>query len=155
MSEAKLLHFLPDIKALLAFTSSIIHPIGYHSQLQQPVPNPFSKYFHFMPKPWHKVEVWTNHFVEIIAPFMLFSPFRKWRIAGGLIQIIFQLVLISSGNLRYVLHYLSCSNRLLFFFVMVDFWFSSFLNWLTIVSIKNCLFFKNTFFLYMLPTCDQ
>lgn len=68
----------------------------------KPVPNSFSPYFHFMPKAWHRFEVWSNHFVELLAPFMLLMPFREWRLAGGLIQIIFQLVLISSGNLRYV-----------------------------------------------------
>ncbi len=62
-----------------------------------------------MPKWWHRFEVWSNHFVELVAPFLLLMPFRQLRVAGGLIQIMFQIVLISSGNL-------------------------SFLNWLTIVS---------------------
>jgi hypothetical protein len=52
----------------------------------QPVPNPFTRYFHFMPSAWHRVEVWVNHFVELVAPFLLLVPFRKWRLAGGLSQ---------------------------------------------------------------------
>ena len=48
--------------------------------------------------------------MELVFPFLLLVPFRKLRLAGGLIQIMFQLVLISSGNL-------------------------SFLNWLTMVSV--------------------
>jgi len=67
----------------------------------QPVPNPFTRYFHFMPKAWHRFEVWSNHFVELVAPFLLLMPFRSLRLAGGLIQIMFQFILISSGNLRW------------------------------------------------------
>ena len=82
----------------------------------QPVPNPFTKYFHAAPKAWHKFEVLTNHFVELVAPWLLIIPGlpRQWRIAGGLIQLVFQNVLISSGNL-------------------------SFLNWLTAVPAIWCL----------------
>ena len=76
----------------------------------QPVPNPLTRYLHWMPKWWHKGEVLTNHFVELVAPWLLIVPGlpRSWRLFGGVTQIVFQLVLIMSGNL-------------------------SFLNWLTIV----------------------
>ncbi len=82
----------------------------------QPVPNPLTRYFHRMPKAWHKFEVLINHFVELVAPWLLILPGigRKWRIIGGLIQLTFQFVLISSGNL-------------------------SFLNWLTLVSLAGRL----------------
>ena len=33
---------------------------------------------------------------------MLLTPVRKWRLIGGLVQIVFQTILISSGNLRSV-----------------------------------------------------
>jgi len=100
----------------------------YYFYETQPVPNPFSRYFHFMPKAWHKFEVWTNHVVELVAPFLLLSPLRKWRITGALIQIIFQLVLITSGNL-------------------------SFLNWLTIVPAILCL--DDVFLTNNLPSFAQ
>ncbi len=76
----------------------------------QPVPNPLSRYFHWMPRWWHKGEVLANHFVELIAPWFLILPSipRPWCICGGLTQIVFQLILIMAGNL-------------------------SFLNWLTMV----------------------
>ncbi|KAL9179644.1 hypothetical protein ACHAXT_008934 [Thalassiosira profunda] len=93
----------------------------------QPVPNPFTRYFHFMPKAWHRFEVWSNHFVELVAPFLLLIPNRNCRLAGGLIQISFQLILISSGNL-------------------------SFLNWLTIVPAIFCL---DDAFLASLPSLVQ
>jgi hypothetical protein len=76
----------------------------------QPVPNPLTRYLHWMPQWWHKGEVLANHFVEVVAPWLLILPGipRSWRLAGGMTQIIFQLILILSGNL-------------------------SFLNWLTMV----------------------
>eukprot|EP00585_Thalassiosira_rotula_P004627 CAMPEP_0196135298 /NCGR_PEP_ID=MMETSP0910-20130528/3988_1 /TAXON_ID=49265 /ORGANISM="Thalassiosira rotula, Strain GSO102" /LENGTH=694 /DNA_ID=CAMNT_0041395419 /DNA_START=322 /DNA_END=2406 /DNA_ORIENTATION=+ len=94
----------------------------------QPVPNPFTRYFHFMPKAWHRFEVWSNHFVELVAPFLLLMPFRSLRLAGGLIQIMFQFILISSGNL-------------------------SFLNWLTIVPAIFCL--DDAFLVNNLPSLVQ
>jgi len=94
----------------------------------QPVPNPFTRYFHYMPKAWHRFEVWSNHFVELVAPFLLLMPFQNLRIAGGLIQIMFQTILISSGNL-------------------------SFLNWLTIVPAIFCL--DDAFLIRNLPNALQ
>ena len=81
----------------------------------QPVPNPFTKFFHMAPKPWHKFEVLSNHFVELIAPWLLIAPWigRKWTIVGGMIQLLFQSILITSGNL-------------------------SFLNWLTMLPAIYC-----------------
>ena len=82
----------------------------------QPVPNPLSRYYHWMPKFWHKLEVWINHFVETVAPWLLIVPGLpvSWVRAAGLIQLTFQSILISSGNL-------------------------SFLNWLTMVPAVMCL----------------
>lgn len=85
----------------------------YNHYETQPIPNPLSKYFHLAPKWWHRFEVIVNHFVELIAPWLVLLPFRQWRIAGGIIQIMFQAVLILSGNL-------------------------SFLNWLTAVPALFC-----------------
>ncbi|CAF0703841.1 unnamed protein product [Brachionus calyciflorus] len=79
----------------------------------QPVPNPLSFYLHKEPESIHKFEVLSNHFIELIAPFLVLMPFRPMRLVGGAIQIIFQAVLILSGNL-------------------------SFLNWLTILPAIAC-----------------
>ncbi|KRX01187.1 hypothetical protein PPERSA_03691 [Pseudocohnilembus persalinus] len=83
----------------------------YHYQTQ-PIPNILSYYLHFLSEFWHKFEVLGNHFVEILAPFMLFFN-RKLIMIGGLIQIAFQCTIILSGNL-------------------------SFLNWLTIAPAIFC-----------------
>ncbi|MCH7505368.1 lipase maturation factor family protein [PVC group bacterium] len=84
----------------------------YHFETQ-PIPNPLSRFLHFMPSWFLKSGVVMNHFVEIVAPWFLFWP-RRLRIVFGLIQIGFQITLIVSGNL-------------------------SWLNWLTLVLCIPCL----------------
>ncbi|XP_055892157.1 lipase maturation factor 1-like [Biomphalaria glabrata] len=85
--------------------------MNYHYETQ-PVPNPMSYLMHQSPEFFHKFEVLCNHFVELIAPFFLLIP-RRTCMIGGAIQILFQVVLIISGNL-------------------------SFLNWLTILPSLAC-----------------
>ena len=97
----------------------------------QPIPNPLTKYFHQMPKVWHRCETVMNHFIELVAPWLLLLPpsgvlqslgmagrgpllLQTLRRIGGLIQLTFQCILITSGNL-------------------------SFLNWLTMVPAILCL----------------
>jgi hypothetical protein len=80
--------------------------LDYHYETQ-PMPNPLSWCFHWMPAWTHRGGVAFNHFVELVAPFAYFLPQPVATIAGCL-TIAFQLLLIFSGNL-------------------------SFLNWLTIV----------------------
>ncbi|XP_064630133.1 lipase maturation factor 1-like [Lineus longissimus] len=87
--------------------------MNYHYETQ-PVPNPIAYYMHQEPEVMHKIETSVNHFVELVAPVLILIPFRPLCIAGGLIQILFQVLLIISGNL-------------------------SFLNWLTILPSLCCL----------------
>jgi hypothetical protein len=78
----------------------------------QPNPSPISWVLHQAP-PWvHTGGVLVNHFVELVAPFLVFGPRRARRIAGACF-VLFQVTLIVSGNL-------------------------SFLNWLTIVPALAC-----------------
>lgn len=74
--------------------------LKYHYETQ-PSPNPLSWYFHHMPLWVHKAGVLFNHFVELIVPFGFFGP-RNIRIAAALITIVFQSVLIFSGNLSWL-----------------------------------------------------
>ncbi|XP_027885122.1 lipase maturation factor 1 isoform X2 [Xiphophorus couchianus] len=85
--------------------------MDYHYETQ-PVPNPVSYYLHCSPWWFHRFETLSNHFVELIAPFFTFLG-RRLCMVNGAIQILFQVVLIISGNL-------------------------SFLNWLTIVPSLAC-----------------
>src|SRR4029077_13928604 len=63
--------------------------------------------FHALPLAVHELGAAFNHLVEVVAPFGLFGP-RRVRHVAGVLVVVFQFVLILSGNL-------------------------SFLNWLTIV----------------------
>lgn len=72
----------------------------YHYQTQ-PVPNPFSHLFHFNPDGIHVFETLSNHLIELVLPWLLLFS-RPYRIFGALIQIIFQAVLICSGNLSFL-----------------------------------------------------
>ncbi|XP_039990697.1 lipase maturation factor 1 [Xiphias gladius] len=85
--------------------------MDYHYETQ-PVPNPMSYYMHRSPWWFHRFEALSNHFIELIVPFFTFLG-RRMCMVNGAIQILFQVVLIVSGNL-------------------------SFLNWLTIVPSLAC-----------------
>ncbi|XP_074179191.1 lipase maturation factor 1 [Rhinolophus sinicus] len=78
----------------------------------QPVPNPAAYFLHRSPWWVHRFETLSNHFLELVVPFFLFLG-RRMCVLHGALQILFQVVLIISGNL-------------------------SFLNWLTIVPSVAC-----------------
>jgi hypothetical protein len=67
----------------------------------QPIPNPLSWYFHWMPASVHHAGVVINHVVELAVPFGFFAPSPVSAIAG-LATIAFQLTLIVSGNLSWL-----------------------------------------------------
>jgi hypothetical protein len=73
----------------------------YYHYETQPMPNPLSWYFHWLPQPVHRFGVLFNHFTELVVPFAYFAP---WRIAGvaGLITIAFHLWLTASGNFSFL-----------------------------------------------------
>jgi hypothetical protein len=78
-----------------------------HHYETQPLPNPLSWLLHQGPPWFHKIGVLWNHVTELIVPFFLFGR-RRLRLVGASLLMVFQLMLIFSGNL-------------------------SFLNWLTLV----------------------
>uniref|UniRef100_A0A8C3R5V4 Lipase maturation factor n=1 Tax=Cyanoderma ruficeps TaxID=181631 RepID=A0A8C3R5V4_9PASS len=85
--------------------------MDYHYETQ-PVPNPVSYFMHRSPWWFHRLETLVNHFIELLVPFFLLLG-RGMTILHGLLQILFQVLLIISGNL-------------------------SFLNWLTVVPSLAC-----------------
>ncbi|XP_008631826.1 PREDICTED: lipase maturation factor 1 [Corvus brachyrhynchos] len=85
--------------------------MDYHYETQ-PVPNPISYFMHRSPWWFHRFETLVNHFIELLVPFFLLLG-RRMCILHGLLQILFQVLLIISGNL-------------------------SFLNWLTMVPSIAC-----------------
>jgi hypothetical protein len=89
----------------------------------QPIPNGLSRWFHFLPRWILEGGVLMNHLAELVAPWFVFGPRRARHIAGA-VMILFQAVLIASGNL-------------------------SFLNWLTLVPVLAC--FDDSFWERILP----
>ena len=85
----------------------------YYHHETQPMPNPFSWYFHHLPKPIHRAGVGFSHFVQLIAPFGLFVPQGIIPAVSGALIILHQLMLIVSGNY-------------------------SWLNWLTVILAFTC-----------------
>lgn len=94
----------------------------YHFETQ-PIPNPLSRWFHFLPRWILNGGVLFNYLAELVAPWFAFYP-RVARHVAGVIMVSFQLTLILSGNL-------------------------SFLNWLTIIPALAC--FDDTFWARLLP----
>ena len=76
----------------------------YHFETQ-PVPNPLSWFFHHLPPFILRAGVAFNHVAELIFPVLVFSPF-KYRRIGAVGIVIFQFMLILSGNLSW-LNYLT------------------------------------------------
>jgi hypothetical protein len=67
----------------------------------QPMPNPLSWYFHWLPSTVHHGGVIFNHIAELVVPFGYAAPQPVAAIAG-LLTIVFQLTLIVSGNLSWL-----------------------------------------------------
>ncbi|CAK0789536.1 unnamed protein product [Prorocentrum cordatum] len=74
----------------------------------QPIPNPWSRAFHTLPRPALLFMTACNHVIELVAPWLLLVPWTPAQATFGAAHIVFQFSLILTGNL-------------------------SFLNWLTIV----------------------
>ncbi|XP_060028669.1 lipase maturation factor 1 isoform X9 [Erinaceus europaeus] len=85
--------------------------MDYHYETQ-PVPNPAAYFLHQSPWWVHRFETLSNHFLELVVPFFIFLGRRMCALHGAL-QLLFQAILILSGNL-------------------------SFLNWLTMVPSFAC-----------------
>ncbi len=74
--------------------------LEYHYETQ-PMPNPFSWYFHWLPVWIHKTGVLFNHFTELVVPFAYFAPSPISAVAG-LITLFFHSWLFASGNFSFL-----------------------------------------------------
>jgi len=63
----------------------------------QPMPNPLSWFFHHLPRPLHRLEVFGNFAAQLVLPFGLFLPQPVASIVAVL-MIATQLYLVASGN---------------------------------------------------------
>ena len=67
----------------------------------QPMPNPLSWHFHWLPEWVHHGGVLFNHFVELAVPIAYFLPQPIATVAGTL-TILFQVILMVGGNLSFL-----------------------------------------------------
>jgi hypothetical protein len=74
--------------------------LDYHFETQ-PMPNPLSWYFHWLPGWMHRAGVLFNHLMELVVPFFYFAPQPLAGVAG-LLTILFQGTLIVSGNFSWL-----------------------------------------------------
>lgn len=74
--------------------------LDYHFETQ-PMPNPLSWYFHWLPGWVHRAGVVFNHLVEVLAPFCYFAPQPASAVAGILV-LLFQGTLMVSGNFSWL-----------------------------------------------------
>jgi hypothetical protein len=74
--------------------------LRYHHETQ-PLPGPFSWWFHHLPMPLHRVEVAANHVTQLVVPFALFLPQPIAGAAAG-VMIVTQLWLMVSGNFSWL-----------------------------------------------------
>jgi hypothetical protein len=72
----------------------------YHHETQ-PMPNPLSWYAHNLPRWFHKLEVLGNHFAQIVAPLLLFTP-QPVASIGGAVMILTQCWLVLTGNFAWL-----------------------------------------------------
>ena len=72
----------------------------YHYETQ-PIPNPLSYFYHKLPPTFHYAGALFNHFSELVVPLGYFGRPTIRRFAG-LFTILFQCILISSGNLAWL-----------------------------------------------------
>ncbi len=73
----------------------------YYHHETQPMPGPFSWWFHRLPRPLHRVEAAANHVVQLGAPVAVLLPQPVATVAAGLI-VLTQLWLICSGNFAWL-----------------------------------------------------
>ncbi len=72
----------------------------YHHETQ-PMPGPFSWWFHRLPVRLHKAEALGNHVAQLVMPFLLFTPQPVAGVAAAVI-IVTQLWLMVSGNFSWL-----------------------------------------------------
>ena len=73
----------------------------YYHHETQPMPGPLSWWFHWLPRPLHRVEAAANHLVQLVAPVALFLSQPVATVAAAVI-VATQLWLVLSGNFAWL-----------------------------------------------------
>jgi len=74
--------------------------LHYHFE-SQPLPSPYSRFWHFFPNAIKQFGVANVFIIEIFLPILFYSPLRSLRIFSALYQIPFQIILLSTGNFNW------------------------------------------------------
>ena len=85
--------------------------LTYHHETQ-PMPGPFSRQAHLLPRWFHRVEVIGNHVAQLVVPFFVFVPILSVWIPGPIPQVVgavaaaimiaTQLWLVATGNFAWL-----------------------------------------------------
>ena len=70
--------------------------MSYH-YLTQPLPTPLAWFMYQLPMGFHKAETAATFFVELLVPFWFFAP-RRLRHIAGWITVVFQVLILATGN---------------------------------------------------------
>ncbi|MFB9567780.1 lipase maturation factor family protein [Saccharopolyspora hordei] len=73
----------------------------YYHHETQPMPGPLSRWFHWLPRPLHEVEVLANHVTQLVVPFLLFAP-QPVATAAAVVVVVTQGWLVLSGNFAWL-----------------------------------------------------
>jgi hypothetical protein len=73
----------------------------YYHHETQPMPNPFSRSAHLLPRWVHRLEVLGNHVSQLVVPFLLFVPGPVGTVAG-IVVVITQAWLVVTGNFAWL-----------------------------------------------------
>ncbi len=73
----------------------------YYHHETQPMPGPFSRLAHLLPKPVHRLEVLGNHFAQLVVPWLLFAP-QPVASAAAAVIVLTQLWLVVTGNFAWL-----------------------------------------------------
>eukprot|EP00397_Hematodinium_sp_SG-2012_P008043 GEMP01008097.1.p1 GENE.GEMP01008097.1~~GEMP01008097.1.p1 ORF type:complete len:957 (+),score=160.17 GEMP01008097.1:96-2966(+) len=71
----------------------------------QPIPNPLSWYFHFLPSGIHRLEIALTFFEQLCLPWLMLVPNRICRYITGTLEIFFQLCIVGTGNYAWINFY--------------------------------------------------
>jgi hypothetical protein len=80
-------------------TWSNLTALNFHYETQ-PLPTWSSWYAHQLPAWFQKMSVVLMFIIELLAPFLIFTP-RRWRFGGCAVLILLQLLIMATGNFAF------------------------------------------------------
>jgi hypothetical protein len=66
------------------------------------MPNPVAWFFHHLPPAFHRFEVATTFFEQLVLPALLLVPVRSVRLFASVSELCFQLAIVGTGNYAWI-----------------------------------------------------